>query len=146
MSTRSLWMIGQAVAIGGLTWAFVSTPEPPGAPEKPPIGLIFVLSIVIVAFATGLWVNASDWFKRTYARTGPTGRLALVLVVFGPSVALVALMAASPPTDSQAVVAVPMMILMLLALSCGVAYLATRAFGALDARRARRAGHADEPG
>lgn len=60
--SRILWMIGQALAIGGLTWGMVSEVRP----NEPPMNAIgaLAISVIVVAFATAVAVNVFDWARR----------------------------------------------------------------------------------
>ena len=70
---RALWMIGQALAVGGLTWFFLTVPLSPGETERPNPIFLFVMSIIIVAFATAVIVNLWDWALRPFRRRASVG-------------------------------------------------------------------------
>ena len=65
---RIAWMIGQALAIGGLTWGMTHAPHPPGPMDALSA---LVISIVLVAFGTAVITNLWDWATRPFrARRG----------------------------------------------------------------------------
>lgn len=64
--SKLLWMIGQATAIGGLTWNAVVAS---GNHEK--LGAFLLLNTIIVAFLTAVIVNLWDWLRRPRTLAGP---------------------------------------------------------------------------
>jgi hypothetical protein len=61
--SKLLWMALQAAAIGGLTWMFATPLGYEGEKPISPGGSLF-LSVILVAFATAVAVNAWDWLQR----------------------------------------------------------------------------------
>lgn len=151
---RIAWMIGQALAIGGLTYMFVTPIGYEGEKPIPPIGAL-VISTIIVAFGTALLVNTADWFKRTLRYASPARRIGLVAAVFGVPAVIAIKVASTTPKGWEASVAGVLFFLLLVWISCGVVNLSLRAWAwaakdrnasrSLDARRPSGAAHRHEP-
>lgn len=63
--TRTLWMLAQAAAIGGLTWIGLGRAEPVPPPVTPASTLAAIaISVILVAFLTALITNLWDWAHR----------------------------------------------------------------------------------
>lgn len=142
---RLLWMIVQALAVGGLTWMFVNPDGPPTKDPPPSPVFIVIVSIVIVAFLTALWTNVSDWALRTARESGPIFGTGLILFILSPLALLAVVLVRDPhPLDATAFGWVPLIATM------GMAVTASLAYGAISLTRAfrrRRSGptHGDEP-
>lgn len=61
---RAIWMICQALAIGGLTWLMVTSEDSPGSPERPSPVFMFIASVVLVGIATVIITRLWDWSGR----------------------------------------------------------------------------------
>lgn len=65
--SKVLWMIGQAAVIGVLTVGMFE-----GTGRTGPIGTLFMVNVILVAFFTAAFTKLFDWFRRprAVARTG----------------------------------------------------------------------------
>lgn len=71
---RPLWMLGQALAVGGLTWFFWSNDASAYGGKNIEFAGALFLAVVIVAFATALLTNFGDWLWRKITGAGRAGR------------------------------------------------------------------------